>query len=77
MTNNRAYKEIDQTSFLKFAFKGQTPPVTGKKLTEGQKKVYDLTMLGLSPLKISTSKKITLGSVYDSLTKIREKGWAM
>jgi len=77
MNQTTARPTVDQIAFLKFVFKGQKPPARGRKLTEGQNKIYELTLQGLTPKKISTSKKITLGSVYDSLTKIREKGWQL
>ncbi len=72
---NRAKAEIDQKSFLSFAFKGQNESVNRVKLTDSQQTVRDLTkMQGMTPKQIAKFTNITLGSVYDHLAKIREKG---
>lgn len=75
MPNNRAAKEIDQKSFLSFAFQGQEPPVVGTKLTAAQEKVLDLTRQGMKPGLIAEELGHTPSSIYDNLVKIREKGW--
>ena len=75
MPNNRAMKEIDQKSFLAFVFKGKEPPSVGLKLTGHQQTVYDLVKQGMTFKEIVIEKGYTLGSVYDSVGKIRAKGW--
>ncbi len=75
MPNNRATKEIDQKSFLAFAFKGKTPPETGLPLTMHEQKVYELTKKGLTYKEVAKERGFTIGTVYDSVGKIRGKGW--
>jgi len=75
MPNNRAIKEIDQKSFLAFVFMGKEPPTTGLKLTGHQQTVYDLMKKGMTIMEVVESTGYSRGSVYDSLGKIRAKGW--
>jgi len=77
MPNNRAKTEIDQKSFLDFVFMGKEPPQIGKVLTPHQQKVYARVKEGLTHREIAEAEGFTLGSVYDSVGKIRFKGWVL
>ena len=57
MPNNRSNTEIDQRAFLSFAFKGQKPPVSGKKLTALQQVVFDVQRRAGPTLLVSSAVK--------------------